>query len=423
MPSEFDNKIISGDALLVLKTIKDEAVDIIYLDPPFFTQKVHSLTSKSEAEYQFSDKWNSLKEYLQFIGDILTESKRVLKGTGSIFLHCDKTASHYLRVKLDEVFGAQNFRNEIIWTYKRWSNSKKGLLNSHQNIFFYSKTDGFKFNVLYTEYSPTTNLDQILQERERGINGKSKYKVDANGSVVIGKEKKGVPLSDVWEIPFLNPKAKERSGYPTQKPVLLLNQILNIASVEGDTVLDPFCGSGTTCVSAKLLNRKYIGIDISKEATTLTRRRLKEMIVTDSALLRNGKDAYVEKDELVLNFLNHIGAFPVQRNSGIDGYLKRNYNGKPVPVKIQGKDESISDAIMKLEKASVGHGCELKIVVQTCISSDCKRVTGHSDIVVIKSNQLVISELLEAKEPIANKSSAGKATDKLKSSRLPYRAA
>ena len=193
------------------------------------------------------------------------------------------------------VFGMKNFRSEIIWSYKRWSNSKKGLLNAHQNIYFYSKTNDFKFNQIYTDYAPSTNIDQILQDRKKTKNGKSIYKRDKNGNVVLGKAKKGVPLSDIWEIPYLNPKAKERVGYPTQKPVLLLKQIIKIASNEGDVVLDPFCGSGTTCVAAKYLNRDYIGIDISDDAVELSKRRLNEMIITDSALLKKGVESYIGK--------------------------------------------------------------------------------------------------------------------------------
>jgi site-specific DNA-methyltransferase (adenine-specific) len=196
---------------------------------------------------------------------------------------------------MDKVFGRENFQSEIIWSYKRWSNAKKGLLNAHQVIFFYSKTQDFKFNTLYTDYSATTNLDQILQDRERDENGKSVYKKDENGNVILGKEKKGVPLSDVWEIPYLNPKAKERTGYPTQKPVLLLNQILNIVTDEGDLVVDPFCGSGTTCVSAKSLNRQFIGIDISKDAVELANSRLEEMVISESNLLNKGTNEYQEK--------------------------------------------------------------------------------------------------------------------------------
>ena len=129
-------------------------------------------------------------------------------------------------------------------------------MNAHQTIYFYSKSKDFKFNTIYKAYAPTTNIDQILQDRQRTKNGKSVYKKDKNGNVVLGKEKRGVPLSDVWEIPYLNPKAKERVGYPTQKPVLLLQQILEIATDEDDLVVDPFNGSGTTCVAAKSMNKK-----------------------------------------------------------------------------------------------------------------------------------------------------------------------
>ena len=290
------NKIIKGNCVEILKVIESNQISMIYLDPPFFTQKKHSLTSRDNSKmYEFEDKFESLNDYLKLIKDSLIECKRVLKDDGSIFLHCNKTASHHLRIILDNVFGSQNFQNEIVWYFKRWSNSKKGLLNSHQIIFFYSKTSNFKFNTLYTGYSPTTNLDQILQERERDKNGKSIYKKDNKGKIILGKEKKGVPLTDVWEIPYLNPKAKERYGYPTQKPILLLNQIINIATTENDIILDPFCGSGTTCVAAKLLNRRFIGIDMSQDAVTLANKRLKEMIITDSELLNNGVKNYIEK--------------------------------------------------------------------------------------------------------------------------------
>ena len=289
--------------------------------------------------------------------------------------------------------GNENFQSEIVWSYKRWSNAKKGLLNSHQIIFFYSKTVDFKFNTLYTNYSATTNLDQILQDRERNENGKSAYKKDEKGNILLGKEKKGVPLSDVWEIPFLNPKAKERTGYPTQKPVLLLNQILNIASDEGDLVLDPFCGSGTTCVSAKLLKRNFIGIDVSKEAVELANLRIEEMVITESALLNKGADEYLEKTARELAILEEINAFPVQRNAGIDGFMKEYCNEMPVPVKIQSKNETLEDAMEKLERASVGKDYALKIVIQTKESKANRLFDFRSDVEIIKSLELQTKEL------------------------------
>lgn len=390
------NKIYQGNCIEKLKEIEADKVDLIYFDPPFFTQRKHSLTNKDNSKiYEFDDKYNSIAEYLEIIENVLIQSKRVLKNTGSLFLHCDKTASHNIRVVIDKVFGRENFQSEIIWSYKRWSNSKKGLLNAHQVIFFYSKTQDFKFNTLYTDYSATTNLDQILQDRQRNENGKSVYKKDENGNVILGKEKKGVPLSDVWEIPYLNPKAKERTGYPTQKPVLLLNQILNIATDEGDLVVDPFCGSGTTCVSAKYLKRQFIGIDISIDAVELANSRLKEMIISESNLLNKGTDEYQEKTEKELTILQNLSAFPVQRNKGIDGFLKEHFEGMPVPIKIQGENEMLENALEKLEKASIGKNYKMKILVQTKESEINRLLNFESDIVIIKSLELQMKESIK----------------------------
>lgn len=374
--------------------IKTGSIDLIYFDPPFFTQKTHSLTTKDgKTEFSFEDKWETLDDYLKLIEDCLQECKRVLKETGSVFIHCDKIASHHIRVRMDKVFGANNFRSEIIWSYKRWSNSKKGLLNSHQNIFFYSKSDSYKFNTLLTNYSNTTNIDQILQNRQRSSNGKTVYQRDSSGNIITSKEKKGVPLNDVWEIPFLNPKAKERVGYPTQKPVLLLQQIIKISTQEGDLVLDPFCGSGTTCVAAKSLNRNYIGIDKSKDAVNLSQNRLNNMIITNSHVVQQGSSSYQNKTEYQLNILKQINATPVQRNKGIDGFLKSHYNGNPVPIKIQDTKETLEEAFNKLIKATINKKMDLKIVIQTKHDND-SLFPYDSNIKIIKSYELKIKDLL-----------------------------
>ena len=399
------NKIYLGDCRERLLEVEPNSVDLIYFDPPFFTQKKHSLVTRDASKkYEFNDSWESLEDYLDLIESCLIECKRVLKNTGSVFLHCDKVASHYIRVTLDKVFGMKNFRSEIIWSYKRWSNSKKGLLNSHQNIYFYSKSKDFKFNQFYTNYAPTTNVDQILQDREKTANGKSVYKTDKNGKVVLGKEKKGVPLSDTWEIPYLNPKAKERVGYPTQKPVLLLKEIIKIVTDKGDLVIDPFCGSGTTCVAAKSMNRNFIGIDASKDAIELANKRLEEMVITDSALLKKGTQSYIEKSELELAILKSIDAIPVQRNSGIDGFLKTHFEDKPVPVKIQSKNETIEDSIEKLERASKNKGYKLKILIQTKEDIGNSRLFGiNSDIEIMKANRFMINELKRKKNTLQGK--------------------
>ena len=361
---EFNN-VYCGDCYELLGHIQSETIDVIYMDPPFFTQETQTLSNKEGVEYSFADSWENMNEYIEYIKVRLQECKRVLKKTGSIFVHCDRNASHYLKIVLDEIFGVANFQSEIIWTYKRWSNSKKGLLNNHQSIFFYSKTKNFKFNTIYTDYSETTNVDQILQDRIRDEKGKSRYKVDENGRVVMGKAKKGVPLSDVWEIPYLNPKAKERVGYPTQKPIILLEQIIKLVTDENDVVLDPFMGSGTTVVASKLLNRQYLGFDIKKNAVNLTLERLANIIKTDSFLLQKGKKAYQNLDEGCMTIIKSIEAVPVQRNSGIDGFLKEHIDEGAVAIRIQRQDETLSETVDKLLKAIKKKKCSYMVVIRT----------------------------------------------------------
>jgi site-specific DNA-methyltransferase (adenine-specific) len=265
---------------------------------------------------------------------------------------------------LDSIFSPENFQSEIIWSFKRWSNSKKGLLPSHQTIFFYSKTANFKFNTFYQEYSPSTNVDQIMQKRSRDTRNKSVYARSESGEIINGGKKKGVPLSDVWEIPFLNPKAKERVGYPTQKPVILMNQIIKLVTDEGDVVLDPFCGSGTTLLSAQLLNRRSIGIDVSEEAIELTKSRLENPIVTSSALLEKGADSYRQHASEASNHLTGINYVPVHRNKGIDGLLADEIDELPAFIRVQREVETLQETVSLLQKATKNKGeCKLVVVV------------------------------------------------------------
>ncbi len=391
-----------ADCLSQLRTARAESVDLVYLDPPFFSQAVHKAKTRDNAEeYYFSDTWSDLQAYISFTRERIEECRRVLKDTGSIFVHCDSSASHHIRYILDDVFGADNFQSEIIWTYRRWSNSKRGLLNAHQTIYFYSKSDNYQFNILYTDYSPTTNIDQILQERERDENGKSSYKKDDAGNIVLGKEKKGVPLSNVWEIPYLNPKATERTGYPTQKPILLLEKIIEIATNKGDVVLDPMCGSGTTLVAAKLLQRHWIGIDIEPRAIELARARIENPQKTVSRLLEMGKEAYLKQDEKVMSILDSIDALIVQRNNGIDGFLKTRYMSTPVAIRVQKENESLEEARKQLLKASATKGCILKILVKT---TDYGHATIFDltnidhNLLIIDSHDLVIKQWLKEKQ-------------------------
>ncbi|MFK5976615.1 MAG: DNA methyltransferase [Sulfurovum sp.] len=359
-------KVLHGDCLDILPSFESESIDLIYLDPPFFTNSIQKLkTRDGSREFSYSDIWKSHQEYAKFLFDRFKELRRVLKNEGSIFVHCDKNSTHIVKALLDDIFGIKEFQSEIIWYYKRWSNSKKGLLPSHQTIYFYSKTKDFKFKRLYNDYSTTTNIDQILQKRVRNKDGKTVYAKDKNGNTINGDSKKGVPLNDVWEIPYLNPKAKERVGYPTQKPIILLERIIEIASNEGDTILDPFCGSGTTLVAGKLNNRKVIGIDISKEAIELTKSRLSNPIKSDSNLLKKGKDSYNNVDNLVEKFLHNVEYIPVQRNRGIDAILKETYQDSPILVRIQKEDETLEEAITLLHKAIITKGSKKSFLIRT----------------------------------------------------------
>lgn len=364
--TEIVSEVRLGDCLELMQSISSNSVDLIYLDPPFFTNRHHSAINRDRTQkFCFSDAWTGLSEYAEFMELRLRQIHRILKNTGSVFLHCDKSANFLLRILLDEIFGSDQFRSEIIWTYRRWSNSAKGLMPAHQTIFYYSKTAQFKFNRIYCPYSETTNVDQILQLRARDEHGVSVYATDQNGEVIYSGDKKGVPLSDVWEIPFLNPKAKERTGYPTQKPVLLLERVIEVASDPGDLVLDPFCGSGTTLVAARLMGRHSTGIDCSPEAVKLTKSRLIEPDKTESNLLKKGRAAYANANQHLLSILTGLDFVAVQRNSGIDAFLNTAADTSPIPIYIQRQDESIADAANKLMRAAKSKNVVLAILVRT----------------------------------------------------------
>lgn len=388
-------KVLKGDCLKLLEQIQDESIDAIYLDPPFFTEKTHKLkTRDGSKEFSFDDLWGCHQNYAKFLYERLVQLHRVLKTSGSIFVHCDASANYLIRSLLNDIFGPDQFRSEIIWSYKRWSNSKKGLLPAHQTIYFYSKTDSFTFNTLYTSYSESTNVDQILQRRSRNPQGKSVYARDEQGEIILNDSKKGVPLSDVWEIPYLNPKAKERVGYPTQKPILLLERIIEIATHPGDLILDPFCGSGTTLVAAQFLGRDGIGMDISDDAIALTKQRLINPIKTASNLLKKGRDSYLTADEEALALLQGLDAIPVHRNKGIDAILKQQFKDKPILVRVQKPGESLLESFLLLSAAAQTKSSQLSILVQTDPSESISKQVIPPYIKIIDTPLVQIKQLL-----------------------------
>ena len=387
-----------GDCLDILPQLEPDSIDLVYLDPPFCTQKYHRSTTRDRrTEYAFSDMWKSIEIYGAFLRDRMKLVRRVLKATGTVFFHCDSTASHIARLMLDECFGPQHFQSEIVWHYRRWSNSKKNLLPTHQTILFYSKTGNYKFNRLMTEYSPSTNVDQLLQKRARDKHNKSVYARDEEGRIIPNGQKSGVPLGDVWDIPYLNPKARERTGYPTQKPILLLERIISLVTDIGDTVLDPFCGSGTTLVAAKLMNRNSIGIDCSADAIELSRNRLNEPVKTESTLLRMGRDAYKNASSFALDVLAGVNCIPVQRNKGIDALLGANgYVEKPIPIRVQRQGETLQDATEALITAARSKHPAKMIVVKTRETNTLIDYGAlPDDVVVITSPQLQIEMAID----------------------------
>lgn len=395
MISNFLDQIHVGDCLKVMASMDKASVDLIYLDPPFFTEKKHSLKPRDRTKaFSFDDIWGSDLVYSRFLHERIRLMRELLKETGSIFVHCDKSGEHIVRAILDNVFGSDCFQSEIIWSYKRWSNSRKGLLPSHQNIYFYSKSKDFKFNTTYTSYSETTNIDQILQSRTRDEHNKSIYDVDEHGQFKHGKEKLGVPLNDVWDIPYLNPKAKERVGYPTQKPLLLLERIIKLVTNEGDVVLDPFCGSGTTCVAAKLLDRRYIGIDTSPDAVELSRMRIANPVRTESNLLRKGRDAYINADQDALALLTGIAFNPVQRNQGIDAILVEQFENTPVLVRVQKKNETLAEAAAHLLKAKRIKQARKVILIQTQENDLFENMGQTEGMVILLAPSIQMARLL-----------------------------
>ncbi len=342
------NTLYYGDNLKILrKYIPDESVDLIYLDPPFNSKRAYNVIFKDKtgrdasAQIQaFEDTWhwneeteeafreiifrpeypadlkqmmqafrafmrtsfgreNDMLAYLTMMAIRLVELHRVLKPTGSIYLHCDPTASHYLKILMDQIFGVKNFRNEIVWKRATMSGGKsraKQYGRNHDIVLFYSKSSNNKFNRIYLPYSDDYIKKKFIYKEPDGRvyrlqpkgtrTNESIEKLRKEGRVVESKtgyiqikfylnDMPGVAVDDVWiDVKDIRTTQKESLGYPTQKPLALLERIIKASSNEGDVVMDPFCGCGTAVVAAEKLGRKWIGIDITHLAISLIKKRL-----------------------------------------------------------------------------------------------------------------------------------------------------
>ena len=320
MQALITNSIICGDCRDKMRQyIPDESVDLIYLDPPFFSGKNYDLiwdgdnknTIRSFEDTKFYKKvcgnpecgkdfmegylfcphcgesvhkardvrMNDIEAYVGWLKVRLEECYRVLKPTGSIYVHLDWHAVHYVKVAMDEIFGYGNFRNEIIWHYgARATVRKSGLPRKHDTILLYSKSSKYTFNPIYRPYKDT-EMKRYNKRDEKGQYALIKRK-RRDGTVYYGKSyvnEKGAPETDVWDIPTMASTSRERLGYPTQKPEALLERIIKASSKPGDLILDPFCGCGTALAVAQRLGRRWIGIDAEMPACVVMQQRLDKL--------------------------------------------------------------------------------------------------------------------------------------------------
>ena len=303
-----------ADNLDIMRGMDSESIDLIYLDPPFNSNRNYKAPIGSPAEgATFKDIWTdedikaewhgeiaaeheelyqiiqasetvydvSMKIYLMAMAVRLFEMHRILKPTGSIYLHCDPTASHYLKAVMDDIFGKQNFRNEIVWRkYGGHKNTARvKFTTEHDTLLFYSVSNKYAFNQVFRPLSEQTVKGEYKHIDENGRH----YSIPRGRKFRQGVVKKvyldthpGVAIGNLWTEKELTMQGKdnERTGYPTQKPLALLDRIIEASSNEGDVVLDPFCGCATACVAAERLGRQWIGIDISPSAETITKLRL-----------------------------------------------------------------------------------------------------------------------------------------------------
>ena len=289
--------IWTGDNLHVMRGMNSESVDLVYLDPPFNSKTDYAAPIGSVAAgAAFKDTWTlrdvdaewinllqdrypalwrvlmaattpSDQSYLAYIAVRLLEVYRTLKPAGSLYLHCDPTMSHYLKIVLDAVFGRAQFRNEIVWSYHRWTGATRHFQRMHDTLLLYGKTPDSFFRQLSEPYSLKSKHKGARVSTPRAGGLEQSYTADTSRLKA---------MRDVWDISYLNSQARERTGFPTQKPLAVLDRVIAASSNPGDMVFDPFCGCATTLVAAENLGRNWVGIDISPKAAELVVQRIED---------------------------------------------------------------------------------------------------------------------------------------------------
>ena len=316
--------IYNRDSSQLLKSFPTNCIDLVYLDPPFFSNRDYWINSSTSQRFAFSDRWRrGLDSYCKWMKEIAVECERILKNGGSLYLHCDTHASHYLKVVLDEVFGVANFHNEIVWkrqsAHNDWTQGAKSYGRIHDVILYYSKGPGYTWNPVFEPFSEA-HVRRAYRHVESGTGrryslgdltgpggaskGNPRYKflgverywryskermkkLYQEGRIIQRKpgnvpllkryldEMNGRPIQDVWDDISSAKTAHEKTGYPTQKPLRLVRRIIQVSSKPGDIILDPFCGSGSSLVASYETQRRWIGIDNSRTACSIALRRLR----------------------------------------------------------------------------------------------------------------------------------------------------
>jgi len=263
-----------------MRQLPSASIDLIYIDPPFFSNRTYNVIwGDQNEERSFSDIWEGgLDGYLIWLNARLYEMKRLLKPTGSIYVHCDWHASHYIKVEMDKIFGYENFRNEIVWHYFKPSSTRSNWPRNYDVLLYYGRsTPTFNYSAALVEYD-----DKAIKRYNRIDNDGRRYKDyhGQDGKIRRSYMKSGGKPENVLKIPFVQGTAKERVGYPTQKPEALVQRIVEASSNQGDVVMDVFCGGGGTGVVAQRLGRRWIMCDQSRVAVAVTAERLKDDAMT-----------------------------------------------------------------------------------------------------------------------------------------------
>lgn len=441
-----------GDNARLLADFPDECIDLIYLDPPFFSNRNYEVIWGDEAEVRsFEDRWaGGIRHYVDWMEPRLRQMQRLLRPTGSIYLHCDPSASHYLKVRMDDIFSPGSFQNEVIWKRSGAKNDPKRFGRSHDSLLFYTKSREFTWTPQYGPFEedyveqnyryvePETGRryrrDNLTANKPGGdvdyewhgarpYKGRhwaySREKMDqmlADGRIEFRRtgmpvykryldEMPGVPLQDVWTDIKLTSGSRERVGYPTQKPEALLERIIVASSNPGDVVLDPFCGCGTTIAVAHQLGREWIGIDISPTAVNLMKRRMDKLGVTAKAEGLPVTEADL-KDLRPFEFQNWViqrvlGTHSPRKSGdmGIDGYSFF----EQLPIQVKQSERVGRNVVDNFETAVERSGKHMGYVVAFSFTKGAYEEAARAKarekaaIVLVKVSDLVrVGELIES---------------------------